>query len=361
MAARAVLMLLAMLGCLLAADHAEASELSDQDELFRRLVAPMKSVVDGKSFRDALATIANQAQVNLWLDRRVDPTVPVALGVVGPTAFAAIDKLAKSRDCAVMPIANVLLVGRASWVDQTAALIMNLPSDSTLPSIDVDWEDLTTPKEALIAVAGADVNVTPTLPHDLWPSTTWRGIDRHVAIVLILSQFNVQADTSRDITALTTHPIDADGVCVGRYSLGELNADLRESFQHYDQRGKFDSKSSVRKGTLVYKGPIAVHRQAIVSVMESIRPQATDIDESTFTIKQMHTSAKNAFEQLAKMAGRTCQIEAAAVQTCTTIVSLEAADLTLRQLVDRVAIEAGVTATWSTDTIVISVPERQER
>ncbi len=87
---------------------------------------PMTSIVDGKSFRNGVTGIAKQAQLNVWIDRRVDPTSPVIAGPVGPTVFAAIGKLAARRDCVLMPVANVLLVGRQDWVDQTASSILSL-------------------------------------------------------------------------------------------------------------------------------------------------------------------------------------------------------------------------------------------
>ena len=57
--------------------------------------------------------------------------------------------------------------------------------------IDVDWQELTTPQEALRLVSDAASSPanTPTLPHDLWPAVHWQKIERQVAVILILSQF----------------------------------------------------------------------------------------------------------------------------------------------------------------------------
>ena len=101
---------------------AKSDNFSQRDPFFAKLAAPMTSVVDGKSFRDAIQGIADQAELNLCLDRRVDPTTPVNLGEPAqPTVYAAIEKVAAQRDCVVMPVAGVLLVGREEWVDRTAA------------------------------------------------------------------------------------------------------------------------------------------------------------------------------------------------------------------------------------------------
>ena len=104
---RCLLILVSLLAGSPALVRGDVNRLTDQDELFARLVAPKYTVVDGKSFRGALNSIAEHAQVNLWLDRLVDPTASVAMGAIGPTPFAAIQKLADSRGCVVMPVANV--------------------------------------------------------------------------------------------------------------------------------------------------------------------------------------------------------------------------------------------------------------
>jgi hypothetical protein len=85
-----------------------------------------------------------------------------------------------------------------------------------------------------------------------------------------------------------------------------------------------------------------------------------DVDRSTFTIKRLRTSAKNAFAQLAQMAGRKCRIEPEASEACQGLVSVEGTDLTLRELIGRVAAEAGVEVSWTGDTIVISAPKRRD-
>jgi hypothetical protein len=159
------------------------------------------------------------------------------------------------------------------------------------------------------------------------------------------------------IHRLTTVSANDRGSFAGRYALGDLNATFRSSFLQSDRRGTVELEGRFVNAT----GRISAHRKAIGSAIGSIRPQPSDADESTFTIKRMRTSARNAFDQLAKMAGRSCRINDDAAQACQKIVSIEGADLTLRQLTDRVATEAGVVATWSVDTIVISGPTGRDR
>ncbi len=333
-----------------------AADLSLQDRMVVQLTKPMQSIVDGRPLRDAINSIAEQAHLNVWLDRRVDPSVPVALGPLGPTAFASLQQLAKSSGCVVMPIANVILIGRQKWVDQTTTTLMSLTLDDSSPRQSIHWDDLTTPQEALAAAVAGDVELDNDLPHDLWPAIDWHDLDPRVAVALILAQFDLRPDSTESISKLTTVPTTGRGQFTRQYALSLNNSDFRKAFLSATKTGrsKVTGRVKVDGETVSATGSAAAHRTALTAALTSIRPKSVDIDRSTFTIKRLRTSAMNAFAQLAKLAGRTCQIEPAAQEACQKPVSVEGTDLTLRELTNRVAAEVGVTVSWSVDTIVIS-------
>ncbi len=328
------------------------AESGDLDGVVGQLIHPMNSIVDGKPLRQAIHRIADQAGVNVWIDRRVNPSLLVSLGPIGPTAFAALDQLAKSCECVVMPVGNVVLFGRKEWVDQTATAVMLLQLDHRSPKVNISWDDLTTPTEALAIAADQNVGLEPALPHDLWPAVNWRDMDRRVAVTLVLAQFDRRPISTESISRLSTEPASAIGQLTFRYKLSAMSADFRKAFLASDRSGRVN----LRDGTISARGSIAAHRKAIRAVLAAAKPESQDLDRSVFTIKRMRTSAHNAFNQLAKMAGRTCRIDASAQEACQGIISVEGKDLTLRELTDRVAAEAGVLATWTADTIVITAP-----
>jgi hypothetical protein len=80
---------------------------------------------------------------------------------------------------------------------------------------------------------------------------------------------------------------------------------------------------------------------------------APDPDKIQFSIKARAT-AEAAFMQLSQAARRTCVIQSEAREACQQIVEFEGKDVTLRDLFDRVAEQAGVVANWQGDKIVIS-------
>jgi hypothetical protein len=335
---------------------ARADDFTTRDEFFTKLSAPMTSIVDGKAFRDALGGIAAQAQLNLWLDRGVDPTAPIAAGPVGPTIFHAIQKLADRRDCTVMPVASVLLVGRPEWVDRTAASIISLKTVGKPELADISWDDLTTPAEAMAhaAAAGAAVEVHPALPHDLWPATAWNQIDRRVAVTLILAQFDRTPKSTESLRSLNSVAATSTGRFTRRYSRGKADDAIRSAMRDVDR------ESRVRTGGqwLVATGTIAAHRAGARAILEqSSRGAPPDPDKDKFTLTKMSTTAENALRQLARSAHKTCLIDASASGACKKTVSIEGKDVTLRKLIDMVAAQAGVVADWQGDTIVISRPQ----
>jgi len=328
----------------------------DQGTFFQRLAAPRSAVVDGQPFRHALESITAASGVNLWLDRCVDPTTPVSAGPLGPTTISVLKKLASSRDCTLMPIAGVVLVGRAEWVDHTAAAlaVLELDADREFAVTDVAWADLTTPTEALQIAAGSEVDLEPPLPHDLWPAVDWRHIDRRVAVTLILAQFDRRPRATGSLARLTTTRDPIRGAIRRRYELPTGTTVFSEAFSSAGRGTKvLDADREV-----IATGPIAAHRVAITAWLdaaaESPKGNHADPDQSTYTIQRLETSAANALQQLAALAGRQCHIEPAAAEACRRRIALQGKDLTLRELTQKVAKAAGVTVRWQEDAILVS-------
>jgi hypothetical protein len=204
---RKCLLVLVLFGVLAASCPPErslfADEFSERDPIFAKLSAPMKAIADGKSFRSAIEDIAKQADINIWIDRQVDPTAPVFAGPLGPSVFAAIAGIAQQRDCVITPVENVLLVGRQDWVDQTSAQIINA-SKTPSPKIDVSWDAGTSANEATAIIAGKPIQVAPAFPHDIWPAVAWKNVSQVVAFSLVLAQFDRSGKFSAQAKSFTT-------------------------------------------------------------------------------------------------------------------------------------------------------------
>ena len=328
-----------------------ADELSENSPIYGKLAKPMNAVFDGKAFRSAITGIADQVGLNVWIDRQVDPTTPVKVESSGSTVYGAIQSIAASRNCVLMPVGNVLLIGHRDRVAKlTAAMLKTSTSSQASASlIDVTWDDLTTPSEALKRVLGSEAPSVPDLPHDLWAKTTWRQVKRSVAIDLILAQFDLQYDKSKFPLRLTTRELEKDSSYIRRYS-STLARIVRPKISSADP----NSRVGLSGKWLQSDANFNAHLQATNAVFSALKPKLPDPDKDTFTLKEMRTTAANALQQLCSVAGRRCEIADNAIDSCEKVVTVQGTNATLRDLIELVASQAGVKATWQADVILIS-------
>ncbi len=329
-----------------------ADEFNHQLAPFRQLLTPMRSVIDGKPFRDAIERIAQPMRLNVCIDRRVDPTELVHSGQLGPNVYSAIKKIAAERDCVVMPVAGVLLVGRASWVDATANVLIALSNAGQRELVTVTWDDLTTPAEALNSVMGETAKDI-VLPHDLWPKTTWTQIDRGIALALVLAQFDLRPDPDSPLGKTVTDLASAESSALAerRYRPGKHAQQLRASLADTDRK----SDVQVDQNVLVVKATATAHRLATAALLDAFAAKVVNQpgDDAVFSLK-LKERAGAAIQAFAQRAGRNCLIDADAREACETIVTLEAQQKTLQQLTEMVAGQANLVVKWTDKTVIVS-------
>ena len=326
-------------------------DFSEAGPIYGKLATPMNSVFDGKSFRSAISGIADQVGLNIWVDRGVDPTAVVKVGSSGSTVYGALSQIAASRDCVLMPISNVLLIGRRDRVAKLTAAIMRSPTKAgrSADLVDVKWDDLTTPTAALNQSTGNASDSSQTLPHDLWPETVWTQINKDLAVALILGQFDLQFDQSLFPQRLVTSSTKEPGRLKRRYS-SSLAKIVRPIVTKADPTARMRISGKWLETTATF----SAHTSATEAIFAALKPTLPDPDKDTFTLKQMRTSAGNALQQLCGVAGRRCEIAPAARKACEQTVTVEGKDATLRELIDLVAKQAGVKVRWGDGVIFVS-------
>ncbi|NND96598.1 MAG: hypothetical protein HKN47_04635 [Pirellulaceae bacterium] len=308
----------------------------------------MTLVIDGKPFRETIQQIAEQANVNVWIDRQVDPTTPVAAGQLGPTAYESFQQVAAQRDCVVMAAANIVLIGRPGWVDMTAASI--LPSVRTLARVDIRWDLLTTPSEALAITTGTEAAELPALPHDLWPAVHWQQLSRPVATNLVLSQFNRRTQETQTVRTLEIVPaVDAKPV-TRRYTTDEK---LKPLIAQIDPTAQIKTLKSATAVTATAKS----HRLISAKLLKQAAAKVgagNKTDDRTFSLKLVNKMAGAAITQFAQASNQKCEIRPDATQACSQLISLDANNKTLNELMELVAAQAGVSLTFDDGTVVVT-------
>jgi len=339
---------------------AGADDFQKKTKFWAQLNAPMTAIVDGLPLREALSRICEPVELNFFLDRQVDPTSPVVVGSsVGPTIFVALDLIVQQRDCVVMPVANVVLVGRANWVDATAASLLNVSATPSTDSlVDVSWPEPSTPREAFAAALGLSAAKTESvaLPHDLWPSVSWKQIDRSVALSLVLAQFDLQLEGPFELPNLAwkAKPISVKGSFERTYSSDSKSSLVHRLAQAHDPQSrtlKDNDRLLVRATPLAHR---LITRELLKEFAKTVAAREPE-EEKRFSLNRTQASAATALHQFARAAGRQCIIEPDAVEACQRRIELEAKDETLRSLIDRVARQVGVVVHWHSDKIVVTV------
>lgn len=330
--------------------HAMPACADEPDEretrVVRQLLTPMTSVINGKPFRDALQQIGNQSALNLCIDRRVDATSLVDVGQIGPTVFLALQMVADKRECEVVPVAGTVLIGRPTWIDQTISSLL-LKSTSTGNASTYQWDDLTTPNEALRIVAGETASDF-FLPHDLWPATNWTNMDQKTAMNLVLAQFDQRIGKAGQMESAST-----TGTFKRHYRSGTHVADIRKMLTSGLAKGTVRVSDGQLIVTTTARGHRLISNIVLTTLSKSAKPASAS--ENLYSLN-LEARAGDAFKQFAATVQAKCTITPAATNACQTIVKLTAKDKSIVELVQMVAQRAGVNAIWRDKELVIDLP-----
>jgi hypothetical protein len=352
-------------------------------ELIDRLTTMIRTSIDQRPLRETLDQFARLGGYNLWVDRRIDPDQTVSLPAGPKTLFWALDQVATAAGVKVVAIGNLVLVGRPAWVDRLTGLILiNGDRFRQFPPATISWPEASTPAEAILAIGPIPEenrkrpkpnDVPPdndaSLPHDLWPATRLQAIPRPLAKLLVESQFepaddaanaNASANANAKSNARDDERFDEDAAAkrlIVRYPAGPHLAQLREGVAAADPSAAV--KPLAARDSVEVIGSSAAHVAAIRALLSrptSETPPKVDIDRVRFAFNLRGVQAGLAFQNLATAADHTLEVDPAAQAACLQLVMLQAEDKTLRQLVELIAQQVGVRATWGDNRLQISLP-----
>jgi hypothetical protein len=321
-------------------------------QLAGKLTADFRTAIREKPVRESLDSLALALQINFWLDRHVDPSTPVASEAGCRNAFQVITSLASSVGLKALAVDNIVLVGRESWVEQTAGVLLLANTDGESASDQdstVSWPPLTTPTQAL-AACGHEPQAP--LPHDLWPAVEWKNLSRQNAVKLIAAQFDKMPSPS---VAGTFESLKLPQRLSATYPPGSYAIQMRRDVAAADPLATVKDE----KPGLLVVGSAAAHAAAIRSWLgrvDAVGKPKIDIDKVRFTLRIENAVAEQVFKQLASTADRQLVIDDAAMEACRKLVTLAASDATLRQLVDDVARSIGATIQWTENELKVVGP-----
>jgi hypothetical protein len=341
----------------------------------------------------AAANIQAQATPirTLWIDRRVDLGVRVSLSEVATPAAKVILDLAQRQKLAVFPLPGVLLVGRDQWVDATVGN-MRLSDPGVDDGISITWPTGSTAAEVLALMllapsiekvdqAATDLaSIMPTadapaiadfapswVPHDVWSAGSFNGVDRGLAVDLLLAQFDCALKPGTRLETLRGSEKLPAGVrrlsdlppapaFALKYPMSDSVKAIRESLASVKPRPiiRVSGKNLLINCTAAsHRRAIDVHWRLTAEQQTKGRPAVID-PKAVFELKLINQPAAIILRKLAGTAGKTLRIEPNAELASEQLISLDEQKKTLPELAEIVAESAGLRVRWSEDEVVVS-------
>ncbi len=281
-----------------------SADASDYVPLTRPLVGPefqadlartISTTWQETGLRDIVRQIASDRRVAIVLDRRIDPTeersiriprhrLDEALGLIAETAGAQMrvvgstvyigppQACGKLRTLVALRTAELLAFERtAGRRSSTQRRILRLEERRNH-----HWRDLERPADILRRIAadyGLEVEGAEQIPHDLWAGATLAGVSAAEALSLVLIQFDLTFEWTRQAEGIRLRPIP-DAVTVTR-SYRPKRGTLEETVRLWKSRWP-DLRIRLQDGRIVVSGTVEQHEA--IAALE--RPTGTLSDSS---------------------------------------------------------------------------------
>lgn len=323
------------------------------DAFWRRTASTTSFSWQDRGLREGLQQLAHAHQIQVWIDRRVDPARRVTVEVTGVPLLEAIREIAQRAGAAAVAIEPVIIVGHPETVLRIAASIGRLRGElaaTTHPAARrlrerqaVQWPMLATPDDALAAAFRAwRIDPPPvTLPHDLWPAGELREVDAAMALGLIAGGFD--RAVRFDAPAVAFEPLASSPTYTANYRAAEVPRPLRNEVAERDSATMWNVRGPTVELTATAVGHAAL-RMALAAAETRDAPAGRNAApaESRFTLEVKQTPAAELLAKLAAAGGWQLEISEEAQRRAASRISLSARDATLAELVEAACRQAGL-------------------
>lgn len=246
----------------------------------------------GREFRDALRAqitmktarqpvnrvlraLADNQQVAILLDRRIDRRRLIKRDVDQLTLAAAISQIAGDVDGVSRTIGDVVFVGPRiptekllsliAKIDETASSMPREKRSAFAKSKETHWSDLAEPRQIAASIVdqyfrrGADLNAElDKIPHDLWQWNTLPKVNLVEGLSLILIQFNLTFEFVAE-ERIRVVPVPDDVTTTRSYPIGSRTS-AKEIIVESDQR--FGPGRVIIAGSEVrFRGTVEQHEE----------------------------------------------------------------------------------------------------
>ncbi|MBT4864997.1 MAG: hypothetical protein HON53_07765 [Planctomycetaceae bacterium] len=175
-----------------------------RDELNKPLTATWQNV----PARRVLGRMAESRKISILLDRRIDPTQPLAVDFGGQPLQSALESIAAKVDGQVSVLGNTVCIGPQESMAKLRTLTAVRFDELQQPTLRLSkgrlaelgerrtlhWNDLDRPSDLIQQIGKRyrlRIDGLEQIPHDLWASATLPSVNAVEALSIVLIQFDL--------------------------------------------------------------------------------------------------------------------------------------------------------------------------
>ncbi len=306
--------------------------------------------------------------INVWIDRRVDPSTPVSLSAAAGSLQQTLEAIAAKSQLEVGYASPVVILAPQGVAIDTATRILKLRSEMKqlpisaatrlLEPQDLAWDRLSTPAEIAQQIAAAwQVSVVgESLPHDLWDRCKLQGVDAADALVLLAAGFDLAPNYNPQQATFGFDRIEKSVGVALEYPSTKVAAGMARELRKIDPDVKLEKRGALIRVT----GNSAVHHR-IRSDRSAAKPKqnggladvAPGMRRFTLRIPGMKPAA-SILQAVCNASGFTLDTSAASSENLKRPVGLEVEDQLATAIIESICTQAGLTVRFDATTAVVA-------
>ena len=328
----------------------------------------------GQELGHALQQLAETQRIDVWIDRRVNPSAAVELSVSDQPLREALSGVLTPLGYAASPYHGVLYVGpeQAARELLTLSALARRSFNQAPPSIRAKWlraEPWSFPRfseprallSELVKGTGAQLRGDEQIPHDLWPARTLPTMTVVDRAVLLLAGFDLTCEISANGRDCRVAAIERPVQISNAYTVTSARATAIDAILK-----EFTAANATRRGTrLTLAATVEEHerirealqgRRAAAEAPTKASPNTTRRDAQRFTLKITNQPVGAVVDQLARQLKLTIDW-AAPAKARNSLISCEVREATLDEMLAAILSAAELTFTRTGDNVTIKGQE----
>ena len=338
-------------------------------DFYAELAAPCRVSAEGIGLRELVSKISATHKVNIWLDRRIDPSLTVSSGKAGQSVEQTLVASIAGHSLGLAIVDGLVIIGPGEEPILIANSILlarqNLRAASTRLSAlverhDLSWQQLDSPVEVCRQISSVwNVPVqADSMPHDLWAAAEFREIDGASMLELVASGFGLQVDWAGASDSIGFREGKRPAHVVRKYSSRLVSAADKSLLKRLDSQFKFKPQGAHAQ----VAGNALVHHELQKQIHSSGRkkPAGNGSPTERPLEKRFSGNLKNYCREILKfLAGRAgfeLDIAAASDNRLARVVSVSLNDTQVTEIVRQICAQAELECEFREDTVIIKDP-----